>query len=85
MNIIKEYTDNHAIIRTTTYAHSLLHFQELFDIAKKDFPNLDSKDVSITKYAGKRYKGTFGIEFTCPLFVKIPDDYVEIDHLEDVQ
>jgi hypothetical protein len=61
---IKEFAAGRfCIVRTDCYAHTLAFFNELFEEAKKDFPNLKPEECRVEKYAGREYAGTFGIEF----------------------
>lgn len=53
----------------------------LFDIAKKDFPNLEPDDVQVIKYGGIRYAKTYGIEFDADQS-KITDEYYVKENLE---
>ena len=81
MTIIKEFClySRQCIIRTDTYAHSLRHFQNLFEIAKKDYPDLKPENVEVIHYAGERYARTFGIEFKPTDETRLSDyDYAEI-------
>ena len=65
MKIIREYAIDKGIcvIRTETYTNTLEHFENLFTEAKKDFPELESKDVSIVQFGGEYFKNMFGIVF----------------------
>lgn len=83
--LIKEFCharngDYHFVIRESSYGSQLVKFLSLFEIAKKDFPDLQSHEVRVVKYGGKKYAKTFGIEFT--LSAQPPEDYKEIAHLE---
>jgi hypothetical protein len=51
------------IIRASNYCHSLAHFLNLVEVAKKDYPDIAMSDVSIEKYGGDRFKRTWAIEF----------------------
>jgi hypothetical protein len=51
-------------IRTNYYASDLEYFLNLFEIAKKDFPELKEEDVKFVHYGGQRIKGIFGLEFS---------------------
>ena len=51
-------------IRTNYYASDLEYFLNLFEIAKKDFPELREEDVKFVHYRGQRIKGIFGLEFS---------------------
>jgi hypothetical protein len=82
MEIIKEYRDCIVVLRTKTYAKTLGYFVELFNEAKKDFPQLDPDNVQVVKYGGRYYKGTMGIEFE--IVGDKPVDYREIVELETV-
>lgn len=63
MRIIKERCNNIFIIRTDTYAKSILHIHNLVAIAKEYFPDLEEGDIEVIRYAGERYAKTYGIEF----------------------
>lgn len=88
--IIKEYCKLRAhlmdqpirfILRREDYSHRLNKIIELYDEARRDFPNLPLADVEIVQYGGRRYRRTFGIEFT--LDTPIPAGYVEVAQVED--
>lgn len=79
--MIKETTGKHGVIRTNTYAHSISYFMELVREAKRDFPNLEDKDIIVSHYAGRRYRNTFGIEFPIQ-DATIPETYHKISSLE---
>lgn len=87
MNIIKEYCQSQndssppiCVVRTRTYADTLHYFDELFAVAKSDFPGLRREDCVIVHYGGRHYKGTYGIEFRWS--GEIPESYQKIEHLE---
>jgi hypothetical protein len=88
MKIIKEfvrnpeYKTNIFAIRTNTYAGSIEHLNNLFNIVKKDFPDLKMSEARVVYYAGRSYARTYGIEFSFPEKVKIPEDYSERNQLE---
>ena len=83
MRIIKEYCPEAklCVIRTDTYAHSYDFIQQLFECAKRDFPELDPKQVEVVEFAGRRYARTYGIEFSVG-DKPIPSEYEEIRQLE---
>ena len=54
------------IIRSNSYGSTLKHFDKLFVLAQKTFPDLDRAKVEIKQYGGHRHKHTFGIEFRSP-------------------
>ncbi len=64
------------ILRTEMYDDRLSYFLDLFEEAKKDFPDLVAKQVKALKYGGDTHKGQRGIEFTFDLPYKIPDGYI---------
>ncbi|MDO8599326.1 MAG: hypothetical protein Q7S02_04410 [bacterium] len=72
---------SHCVIRTDTYASSVAHFQLLLEEARRDFPALEPKDAEVIHYAGRRYSGTFGIEFDAATST-IPATYIEIAEVE---
>lgn len=82
MEIIKEFSAGQsvAILRTSTYAHSLDHFLKLAEAAKADFPHLKPSEIKIVHYGGKRYRGTFGIEFQ--ITDPPPESYTRIPQTE---
>ena len=84
MEIIREYAiyAKRCIVRTKTYHSELAHFENLFEEAKKDFPDLRTGEVIVVKYGGMRYKNTFGIEF-CRLEKIVPETYLRIKKLEN--
>lgn len=85
MKIIKEHFEesNRFIIRTNTYARTLSHINNLVSKAKKDFPSLSDEDIMIIVYAGRHYKGTYGIEFTASTIKDYKHkDYVPTKSLE---
>lgn len=82
--MIKEFirvsNGNHVVIRNETYRSQLNGFEKLFEIAKTDFPSLNSSDVTVVHYGGKRISGYFGIEFL--VSENPPKDYTEVQYLE---
>jgi len=84
MEIIKEQTERHCVIRSDTYAKSLDHMLILFEFAQSDFPGLKPEDVSVQLYGGRRFKGTYGIEFPKIKIegTTVPGDYRQISELE---
>ena len=84
MDIIKEYCYDarRVILRSSTYSRSMEYFNELYAEAKKDFPFLTPDMVEVTHYAGRRYKGTFGIEFQVSSLNTISDKYFMVDTVE---
>jgi hypothetical protein len=82
MDIIKESTGSIAVLRTDNYVHTLAHFLELFEEAKKDFPELKPEDVEIVHYGGERYAKTFGMEFEIPKGKICPAAYAKIEQVE---
>ena len=82
MDIIKESTGSIAVLRTDSYIHTLAHFLELFEEAKKDFPGLKPEEVEIVRYGGIRYAKTFGIEFRIPTGKTCPAAYAKIEQVE---
>lgn len=70
------------VIRTNTYGSNFAHFQKLFDEAKKDFPHITPETADIKHYAGRRYKGTYGIEFNIDIEVPVPEGYKDISEVE---
>lgn len=85
--IIKEHrprggsTESRCIIRTDTYSSTIAFFMRLFEEAQRDFPGLDPKEVEVVHYAGRRYAGTFGVEFVA-LTSNVPASYQEIAEVE---
>lgn len=79
--IIKEFCEDGrtAVIRENNYGSGLDKFMRLFEEAQKDFPGLLYENVSVVKYGGRRYKGTFGIEFETS---SAPNSYIRINALE---
>ena len=82
MIFVKEQTEDHCVIRTDTYVHSLEHILNLFNTARQDFPDLKPKDVKVVQYGGRRYARTFGIEFEKPREIEVPEEYDHIQQLE---
>ena len=82
--MIKEYVKlaagHHFIIRKDSYDNRLSAFDELYEEAQQDFPNLRRSDAQITHYSGERYKRTWGIEFTLP--DEPPEGYTQIKEVE---
>lgn len=70
------------IVRTNTYGSNFEFFQRLYKEAKKDFPHLKPIDADIKHYAGRRYKGTYGIEFSINVDVKVPKGYEDVSEVE---
>lgn len=85
MQIIKEYCKEAdiCVIRTNTYGKSFGFMNNLVNIAKQDFEDLNLDEIDIVRYAGQRYAKTFGIEFHPTN--SIPEDYSEISELEYTQ
>jgi len=81
MNVIKETCNDRCVIRTKTYANNLQHFIELFEEAKKDFPQLEPGSVEIVQYGGQDIKRMFGIEFN--IKGEKPTTYRKIPYLEN--
>lgn len=69
------------IVRTIRHTSNLAHLLNLLRRARKDFPGLKPSEVEVMHYAGRSYKGTYGIEFSQPL-EKIPAGYKEIHQVE---
>ena len=82
MDIIKEHcpTSGHCVIRTNTYGASVAKMQQLFAVAKQDFPELTEEETRVVQFAGRYYARTYGIEFK--VGADIPDGYQEIAQLE---
>ncbi len=82
MKFIKEYAKSakRCIIRTDCHGSKLSFFDELWVVAKSDFPELTREEVDVVHYGGKRYKGTFGIEFK--FTGTPPNDYVHVEQVE---
>lgn len=85
MRIIKEYCIGErniiVIVRSDTYASSYEHISNLVGVVKKYFDVSDS-DIEVVKYAGDRYKRTYGVEFTTGLETQIPDEFQSISQVE---
>jgi hypothetical protein len=81
---IKQYHEGSrtVVLRTGSYGSILKRFDDLFTEAQKDFPSLKRDDVEIKQYGGDRIKHIFGIEFTAPKEVTVPDSYERIHQLE---
>lgn len=60
---IKERNGDIHRIRTNTYSHTIKFFNELFALAKADYPDLREENVEVLHFAGRSYARTFGIEF----------------------
>lgn len=84
MKVIKEYCPaaRRCVIRMNTYGSSKAFFDNLFGIAKEDFPALKDSEIEVVQFGGIRYKRTFGIEFSVVAEVPVPDEYQEIRELE---
>ncbi len=65
------------VLMTDYYDKRLSYFLELFEEAKKDFPELKAKQVNAQYYNSDVHKGHRGIEFSMELPVGIPDGYVD--------
>jgi len=80
--MIKEYCENAhiVIIRADTYGSQLSMLEAFYTEALEDFPNLTREDCKVVHYAGRRYKGYFGIEFESKY---CPDNYERVSNLED--
>ena len=87
MNIIKEkcvhqeYKTIRIIIRTNCYSSMFSHFVMLKAELDKDFPDAEI-DPEIKQYGGRRYKRTFGIEFTLSAGSSVPRVYKKIREVE---
>lgn len=68
------------IVRRPDYGSKVEDINELAEIAKRDFPQLDDNVLDLIHYGGQRYKGTYGIEFN--LDTAPPSDYREISQVE---
>jgi hypothetical protein len=79
--MIKEFCKESktAVIRNNHYGSNLQMFNEMFEEALLDFPNLQMSEVTIVHYGGERYAKTFGIEFTA---IHAPSTYARIGQLE---
>ena len=64
------------ILTSRYYNSSLAYFLFLFELAKKDFPNLEEKDCEIKHYRGRFRKGHGGLEFKIKVN-KMPEEYKE--------
>ena len=86
MNFIREYCPGRepgkgtCVVRTETYAKFVAHFNALLVEAQRDFPRLTA-DVEVAHYAGRRYKGTYGIEFPMEE-AQVPETYSRLSVLE---
>jgi len=82
--LIREHVDRDCIVRSKVYDRSLGHVVELFEAAKRDFPDLDidPAQVEVVHYAGSRYAKTRGIEFRVPEGTEIPESYTEVRQKE---
>lgn len=69
------------ILRKNTYSSTLAKFLELYNEARKEFPNLQTDEVRVVHFGGERYKYTFGIEFYA-ITTSIPEGYTQIGILE---
>lgn len=83
MEIIRQYSieSKRCVIRTNTYKSDLSYFMNLFEEARKDFPDLKLDEVKVEHYGGDRHKGIFGIEFDRPEEI-VPETYVRMEKLE---
>lgn len=83
IKIIKEQSEYNGklVIRTNCYGSSFEFISGLVQEAKKDFPELEDKDIEIVKFAGQHYARTFGIEFYVKT-TEIPEEYSKIPNLE---
>lgn len=83
--VIKEYVElrdgYRFILREDNYDKRLSKFQNLFEVAWYDFPNLKPDQVEIVQYGGERYKRTMGIEFTVQVDT-IPEGYEKRPQVE---
>jgi len=66
------------IFTTRTYAQTLWFLVDLYNEAKKDFPNLKMSDVDVNRYGGDSRNGMYGIEFYGDT---IPKEYIRINDL----
>ena len=66
---ISKYQTNNGIciVKSDTYQCSFALVSELVKEAKKDFPELKDKDISIKVYNDKMWKNQLGIEFNSRL------------------
>ena len=59
----KEHNTRLCILTSRFYDSSLAYFLFLFELAKKDFPELKAKDCQVRQYQGRFRKGMCGLEF----------------------
>jgi hypothetical protein len=85
MRITKEFTKAettgryYMLIRTNCYTGNLQHLFYLTSIAQEDFLDLKLSEISVVQYGGRRFSGTFGIEWeNCH---RPPESYAEIDQM----
>ncbi len=74
---MKEHIKDRIIIRSNCYGSSIGYINKLVEQAKKDFKGIDVDSIKVVCYGGRRYAGTFGIEFDVP-----PDTYMLIGYDE---
>lgn len=82
VQFIKEQCGRTGVVRSRCYASTFGYLQKLIELAKEDFPFLKDEDFEVKRYGGIHYKSTFGVEFTIPETVEIPDTYRTIHELE---
>lgn len=77
----KDHDTRLCILTSKYYDSSLAYFLFLFEIAKRDFPEIEAKDCEIRQYTGRFRKGMCGLEFKIQADT-IPEEYKEYsDHV----
>ena len=68
------------VVRKNNYDGRLSNLLNMFELAKKDFPDLLPQDVTVQKYGGNTHRRQYGIEFE--MHGEVPAKYKRIHALE---
>lgn len=82
MKFVKEVSGNRCAIRADSYNNDLQHISNLFEEAKKDFPQLEPSNVKVVQYGGRHIKRIFGLEFDVPANARVPTTYIGVSEFE---
>jgi len=79
LTLNKERQGLHCSINTTRcYADSLEFYNELFRVAKEDFPELTEDDCTLSKCSGKGYDRMAVIKFQVKKSWPVSEEYREV-------
>lgn len=83
MKIVKLYCAefNKCMIILTNYSKKFDSIFNLVDIVKKDFSNVENKEIEVVILGGKKYKGMYAVEFN-PKKENVPESYDRVKEFE---